>query len=36
MEINPNSTSILNVGDTLVALGETSKLKELENLAAVS
>jgi voltage-gated potassium channel len=36
MGFNPNSTSIVNVGDTLVALGETSKLKELEQLAAVS
>jgi len=35
-EFNPNSTSIVNVGDTLVALGETSKLKELEQLAVVS
>jgi voltage-gated potassium channel len=33
MEFNPNSTSIINSGDTLVALGETSKLKELEKLA---
>ncbi|MCK5709122.1 MAG: hypothetical protein KAI07_01175 [Deltaproteobacteria bacterium] len=36
MEFNPNSTSTINAGDTLVALGETSKLKELEKLAAVS
>jgi voltage-gated potassium channel len=36
MEFNPNSTSIINVGDTLVALGETAKLKELEKLAASS
>ncbi len=36
MEFNPNSTSIINSGDTLVALGETSKLKELEKLATVS
>jgi len=36
MEFNPNSTSIINSGDTLVALGETSKLKELEKLAEVS
>jgi voltage-gated potassium channel len=36
MEFNPNSTSIINSGDTLVALGETSKLKELERLAAVT
>jgi len=36
MGFNPNSTSIVNVGDTLVALGETSKLKELEQLAVVS
>jgi len=35
-EFNPNSTSIVKVGDTLVALGETSKLKELEQLAVVS
>jgi len=33
MKFNPNSTSIINSGDTLVALGETSKLKELEKLA---
>lgn len=33
MEFNPNSTSIINSGDTLVALGEASKLKELEKLA---
>ena len=36
MKFNPNSTSIINSGDTLVALGETSKLKELEKLAEVS
>ena len=36
MEFNPNSTSIINAGDTLVALGETAKLKELERLAASS
>jgi len=35
MEFNPNSTSIINSGDTLVALGEASKLKELEKLAAL-
>ena len=35
MEFNPNSTSIINSGDTLVALGEPSKLKELEKLAAL-
>jgi voltage-gated potassium channel len=36
MEFNPNSTSMINSGDTLVALGEASKLKELERLAAVT
>ena len=36
MEFNPNSTSTIYAGDTLVALGETSKLKELEKLAAFS
>jgi len=36
MEFNPNSTSIINVGDTLVALGETTKLRELEKLATSS
>jgi len=36
MEFNPNSTSTIYAGDTLVALGETSKLKELEKLAVFS
>ena len=36
MEFNPSSTSTMASGDTLVALGETSKLKELEKLAATS
>ncbi len=36
MEFNPSSSSVIYAGDTLVALGETSKLKELEHLAAAS
>jgi len=33
MEFNPRSSSLINAGDTLVALGESSKLRMLENLA---
>jgi len=35
MEFNPNFDSTINSGDTLVALGESSKLKELEKLAGL-
>ena len=33
MEFNPNSSSLINSGDTLVALGESGKLRRLESLA---
>lgn len=33
MEFNPRSSSLINAGDTLVALGESSKLRRLESLA---
>ncbi len=33
MEFNPHSSSLINAGDTLVALGENSKLRMLESLA---
>jgi len=33
MEFNPSSNSVIVSGDTLVALGETSKLKKLEKIA---
>ncbi|MEX1000080.1 MAG: potassium channel protein [Thermodesulfobacteriota bacterium] len=33
MEFNPHSSSLINAGDTLVALGESSKLRRLESLA---
>ena len=33
MKFNPSSDSVLKSGDTLVALGETSKLKRLERIA---
>jgi len=35
MEFNPNFDSTINSGDTLVALGESPKLKELEKLAGL-
>ncbi len=35
MEFNPNFDSTINTGDTLVALGESSKLKELNELAGL-
>lgn len=35
MEFNPTSTSIIKQGDTLVAMGETKQLKELEDLVGV-
>ncbi len=34
MEFNPGSTSLIETGDTLVAIGEISKLKELEDIAS--
>ena len=34
MEFNPGSTSMIEGGDTLVAIGEISKLHELENIAS--
>jgi len=33
MKFNPSSDSVIKSGDTLVALGETSKLKKLERIA---
>ncbi len=33
MDFNPNSSSLINSGDTLVALGESGKLRRLESLA---
>ncbi|GJM15884.1 MAG: potassium transporter TrkA [Thermodesulfobacteriota bacterium] len=36
MEFNPNFESIINSGDTLVALGESPNLKELGKLVGVS
>jgi len=33
MEFNPRSSSLINAGDTLVALGESGKLRRLESLA---
>ncbi len=33
MEFNPNSSSLINSGETLVALGESGKLRRLESLA---
>jgi voltage-gated potassium channel len=33
MEFNPHSSSLINAGDTLVALGESGKLRRLESLA---
>jgi voltage-gated potassium channel len=35
MEFNPNSTSIIQNGDTLIAMGETKQLEALESLAGV-
>ncbi len=35
MEFNPTSTSVIKPGDTLVAMGETKQLEELENLVGV-
>ena len=35
MEFNPNFDSTINSGDTLVALGESNKLKELNELAGL-
>lgn len=36
MEFSPTSRSIIQVGDTLIALGEISKLKVLEGMARAS
>jgi len=36
MEFSPTSRSIIQVGDTLIALGEISKLKVLEGMASAS
>lgn len=33
MQFNPTSKTVLNAGDTLIALGEISKLKQLEELS---
>ena len=35
MEFNPTSTSIIRQGDTLVAMGQTRQLEELEKLVGV-
>ncbi|MEN8264262.1 MAG: potassium channel protein [Nitrospirota bacterium] len=35
MEFNPMSTSVINLGDTLVAMGETKQLQALEELVGV-
>jgi K+/H+ antiporter YhaU regulatory subunit KhtT len=34
MKFNPTFRSIIKAGDTLIAVGETSKLKILEDMAA--
>jgi voltage-gated potassium channel len=34
MKFNPTHLSIINIGDTLIAVGEASKLKTLEEMAA--
>ena len=35
MEFNPTSTSVIRLGDTLVAMGETKQLQALEELVGV-
>lgn len=34
MEFNPTSASIIKQGDTLIAMGEVSQLKKLEQLVS--
>jgi K+/H+ antiporter YhaU regulatory subunit KhtT len=33
MQFNPTSRTVIEPGDTLIALGEISKLKKLETMA---
>jgi voltage-gated potassium channel len=35
MEFNPTFKTTINIGDTLIALGEVSKLKILEDMAGI-
>ena len=35
MEFNPTSSTVIKLGDTLIAMGETKQLKALEGLVGV-